>query len=111
MSSSQLRFTQVSDSLTEEYTAIDKKKAKKASKKSKDDDSSVSSAEDKPKRKPGRLGSGKKAAEEKPKESAEEAVENELFTDIIETPKPLPKENNQGCRDQASGKGGRGTDE
>ena len=82
--------------LTEEYTTIDKKKAKKASKKS-NDDSSVSSAEDKPKRKPGRpKGSGKKKAEEKPKESAEEAVENELFTDIpSETPKPLPKENTQ----------------
>ena len=82
--------------LTEEYTAIDKKKAKKASKKSKDDDSSVSSAEDKPKRKPGRpKGSGKKK-EEKPKESTEEAVENELFADIpSEAPKPIPRESNQ----------------
>lgn len=82
--------------LTEEYTTIDKKKAKKASKKSKDDDSSVSSTEDKPKRKPGRpKGSGKKK-EEKPKETTEEAVENELFTDIpSQTPKPIPRESNQ----------------
>ena len=82
--------------LTEEYTAIDKKKAKKASNKSKDDDSSVSSAEDKPKRKPGRpKGSGKKK-EEKPKQSTEEAVENELFADIpSEAPKPIPRESNQ----------------
>ena len=72
--------------MTEEYTSIDKKKAKKSTKKSKEDgdasSSSESDSEPTPKRKPGRpKGSGKNDESSPAPQTQAQSIEDALFAD------------------------------